>query len=78
MSPFSTLSLRSRFAGNRARALGALKGSLTGDGLAKSCAALRKLLADPDRKLRLAAALSLHELGDREAGAHVVAALREA
>jgi hypothetical protein len=31
--------------------------------------ALRKLLADPSRKLRLSAALSLHELGDREASA---------
>jgi HEAT repeat protein len=58
-----------------ARALGALKDSLSGEPRAKAMAALKKLLTDEDRKLRLAAALSLHELGDREAGAHVVAAL---
>ena len=59
-----------------ARALGALKATLSGEPRQKAVAALRKLLADSDRRLRLAAALSLHELGDREAGAHVVAALR--
>ena len=58
-----------------ARALGALKDSLSGEPRVKAMAALKKLLEDDDRKLRLAAALSLHELGDREASAHVVRAL---
>jgi len=65
-----------------ARALGALRSGLAAadcrEARDKAVLALRKLLADPSRKLRLSAALSLHELGDREASAQIVAVLRGA
>lgn len=64
-----------------ARALGALRAPLAAanakEPREKAVAALRKVLGDPSRTLRLAAALSLHELGDREASAKVVAILRD-
>jgi len=63
-----------------ARALGALRRALADptarEARDKAVLALRKLLADPSRKLRLSAALSLHELGDREASAQIVSVLR--
>jgi HEAT repeat protein len=65
-----------------ARALGGLKAQLCTPDAAptreKAIGGLRKLLTDPAQKLRLAAAMSLHELGDREASGQIVAVLREA